>query len=158
MTVLKELLEDKDYRLNTLMLLTINAIAKAEEQELKQFGLSMEEAGVLFVTEAIGEEATPAEIARWMFREHPSVSDLLRRMQKKGLVNLTKDLEWKNMIRVRLTEKGKQGFIFWKSAKTRHQVGAVLSDEERQQLTLSLQKLRGKALEELAIDYKPPYP
>jgi DNA-binding MarR family transcriptional regulator len=158
MTILNELLDDKDYRLNTLILITINAIVKAEEQELKQLGLSMEEAGALFITEAIGEQATPAEIARWMFREHPSVSDLLRRMQKKELVTLTKDLEWKNMIRVGLTEKGKRAFVGWKSAKTRHQIGAVLSEEERQQLSSSLEKLRSKALEKLAIDYKPPYP
>jgi len=156
--MLKELLDDRDYRLHTLMHITINAIVKAEELELKQIGLSMEEAGALFITEAIGEQATPAEIARWMFREHPSVSDLLRRMQKKALVTLTRDLEWKNMIRVRLTEKGKRAFLFWKNAKMRHQIGEVLSGEEHRQLTSSLQKLRAKALEKLSIDYKPPYP
>jgi len=136
----------------------MNTIVKAEDKEMQKYGISLEEAGMLFVAEAIGKNANPAEIARWHLREHHSVSDLLKRMNKKGLVNLDKDLERKNMIRVSLTPKGREAFLIWKNARARHEITSVLSEEERQQLTVCLEKLRDAALSRLSIDYKPPFP
>jgi MarR family transcriptional regulator, 2-MHQ and catechol-resistance regulon repressor len=157
-TMAKDLMKDQDYKLNTLMILTINAIIKAEDKEIQKYRISMEEAGALFITKAIGQSATPAEISRWLLREHHSVSDLLRRMNKKGLVNLTKDLERKNMIRVSLTEKGKEALKIWNNAKTRHEIASVLTQDESTRMISYLNKLRAKALEKLSIDFVPPFP
>ena len=78
---------DRDFKLWVLLHQTRDAVHKSAEKELRRFGLSPMEAALLFAVHAIGERATPAEISRWLFRESHSVSGLLDRMEKKGLVS-----------------------------------------------------------------------
>jgi len=55
---------DQDYGLCVLLQQTCKAILEACQQELKQYGISPSQAMALFVIKAIGDKATPAEIAR----------------------------------------------------------------------------------------------
>ncbi len=146
---------DDDYNLWWLVLHTRRAMYMVRAKELFQYGITPEESAVLFVVQAIGYRATPAEISRWLLRKAHTVSGLLKRMEKKGLIRTVKDLERKNLIRVVITEKG-QG-VYQKSAKREciHRITTYISKKERQQLKASLGKLRDKALEELGIS-KPP--
>lgn len=95
---------DRDYKLWVLLRQAADAIYKARSKELSPLGLSPMASAILFIILAIGERATPAEISRWMFREAHSVSGLLDRMEEKGLVRRTKDLEKKNLVRISLTD------------------------------------------------------
>lgn len=80
---------DQDYELWVLLHQPRDAVFKAREKELSPYGISTMQAAVLFIILAIGNEATPTEISRWLLREPHSVSNLLSRMEKEGLV--TKD-------------------------------------------------------------------
>lgn len=149
---------DKDFELSVLLNITSDAILRARDKELSKHGISSIEAGVLFIVQAVGDRTIPAEISRWIFREQHTVSALLSRMVKKGLIRKTKDLEKKNLVRVSLTDKGKQAYENSLGRESIHQIMSALSEEERQQLSLSLRTLRDKAFEALRIEYKPPFP
>jgi DNA-binding MarR family transcriptional regulator len=149
---------DKDYELSVLLQQTSDAIVRAWDKELSKHGISSVEAAVLFVVQSVGRRAIPMEISRWLFRMPHTVTALLIRMARKGLIRKTKDLDKKNLVRVSLTEKGKQAYDNSISRESIHKILSVLSKEERRQLSSYLVKLRDRALEELRIDYKPPFP
>ena len=149
---------DQDFRLWVLLHQTRDAIFKAREKELKPYGITTMECGVLFIVEAVGYKATPAEISRWLYREPHSVSVLLSRMEKKGLIKKTKDLERKNLIRISLTEKGKQAHISCTKLKSVHNIVSTLSKEEYRQMASYLGKLRDSALKENGIEEGLPFP
>jgi DNA-binding MarR family transcriptional regulator len=148
---------DQDYNLWILLAQTRDAILKARQKELDQYGISTSQAAVLFVIQAIGDRATPAEISRWLFREPHSVSTLLSRMEKQGLVRKVKDLDRKNLVRVVITEKGREAYYQSTKRESIRGIMSSLSEEERQQLTSSLRKLRDEALKR-AVSLKPPVP
>jgi DNA-binding MarR family transcriptional regulator len=148
----------EDYMILGALSQARHAVLRARERELNKYGISARKAVVLFTIQAIGRGATPAEIARWVFRQSHGISALLSRMEKEGLVKRVKDLGRKNLVRIAITEKGQQAYRESANRESLHRIMSSLSEEERQQLKSSLLKLRDTALEELRIDTKPPYP
>ena len=148
---------DQDYNLWIMLEHARSAVVAAREKELNQYGISMMKAAVLFIVDSIGNEATPAEISRWILRKSHSVSGLLDRMEKDGLIKKTKDLHRKNLVRVTITEKGYKALNKAKDRKSIHRSMGVISDEERQKLYNQLEKIRDKALRIAGVS-KPPYP
>jgi DNA-binding MarR family transcriptional regulator len=151
-------LKDIDRRLIILLRTTSDVVLKARNRELRKYGISLEEWGVLNIAQLIGETATPAEIARWLFREHHSVTSLLNRMVKKGLIKRTKDLERKNLVRVNLTELGHKTYLAARKARVHEQIASNLSIEDRKQLIRYLYEIRAGAQNILGIEYTPPFP
>jgi DNA-binding MarR family transcriptional regulator len=152
------MIANEEYKLIWLVVQAERAATKFRAKELLEYGMSGEEAAILFVAQAAGRKATPAEISRWTLREAHSISALLMRMEKKGLIRKIKDLEKKNQVRVVLTKKGKQAHT--KSSK-RSSVNKMLdgfSKTERGQFIKYLKKLRDAALEGIGEKRKPPFP
>ena len=141
---------DEDETVNLWLLLRRASYTalKARAKELHQYGVSSANGGVLFIVDKLGQQATPAEISRQIFREPHSVSGLLKRMEKDGLIRRVKDLNRKNMIRVEMTEKGREIYKQICKRESIHRILSALSEEERQQLNRCLIKIREKALEE----------
>ena len=137
---------DEDYSLWVLLNQAKDTIFAAREEELRPYGTSPMQAAVLFVIQAIGSEATPAEIARWLLRNPNTVSDFLNRMERAGLIRKTRDLDRKNVIRVTMTEKGRQAYDNSRKLESIHRIMSCLSKEERQHLRSYLEKLRSEAL------------
>lgn len=129
-----------------------DAIFKLREKELKKFGISTPKAEVLFTIEAIGYRATPTEISRHLLREFHSVSSILSRMEKEGLVKKVNDLNRNNLVRVYLTDKGRQVYHEAIKRETILKILSCLSETEGQQLASSLRKLRDEALKDLGIE------
>ena len=71
---------DKYYGLWLLLILTKDVIHRARQEELRQYGVTASEAGVLFYAQALGNRATPAEISRCLFKRPHGVSTLVSRM------------------------------------------------------------------------------
>jgi len=149
---------DRDYELWWLIMHMRRAMHKARGKELSKYGITPEEAAVLFTIQAISHAATPAEISRWLLREPHSISGLLNRMQKEGLITKAKDLERKNLVRVAMTEKGRQAYSQSTKRESIHRILTALSEKECQQIRTCLEKLRNKALEELGTASRPPFP
>ena len=137
---------------------TRNAIFKARELELEEYGISLVQAAVMFVIHASGGKARPAEIARWLVREPHSISGLLTRMQKAGLLHREPDPERKNAVSIALTPEGREVCNKTFRRESVRQVFADLSDEERKGLMGSLIRLRDRALKDRRVRNKPPFP
>ena len=150
--------QDEYYNLWALLRQTREAMFMARKKDLGKYNISPRRAAVLFIIQAIGDKATPAEISRWLFREPHSVSHILSRMEKEGLVRKAKDLDRKNMIRVSLTDKGLEVYEQVMKRESIHNVVSALSEEERERLKSYLKILRGKALKEAGIEPDLPFP
>ena len=149
---------DEDYDLWLLVAQVRQAMFRARRKELVQYNISPRQAAVLFAIQAIDGKATPAEISRWLFREPHSVSELLSRMEKRGLVRKVKDLKGKNLVRLVLTEKGCEAYYQSTKRESIHKIKSSLTEEERQQLRSCLQILRDKAVQVLRIEDEMPFP
>ena len=147
----------RDYKLWVLLHQTHDAMFIAGDNELRQIGISKPQVSALFILKAVTVPATPAEISRWLFRQPHTVSGLLNRMEKQGLVRKVNDLERKNMIRIVITEKGEQAYQWSRRMKVIPNILSCLSPKERDNLGTYLKALRNKALEEIGIRYQLPF-
>jgi DNA-binding MarR family transcriptional regulator len=151
----RSLEETRDlYRLYVVFKHTYEAIQRCREADLKKYDITPEQATALILLKNIGEKATPTEISGWLFRKPHTTLNLLRRMQKQGLVDMTPDSCNKHIIRIKLTEKGCEVYnhvILYTSAA--HTLG-FLSKKEQQQLLSLLELVKEKALEYLKLDTK----
>lgn len=150
---------DRNYNLWLLLHQVADIIFYAREQELKEYKLPGMQAEVLFAIKAIGDEATPADIARWLFRRPHSVSGILDRMSKAGLVKKSKDLHRKNLIRISLTEEGEKAFAQALKRASIQKIISALNEDQKRQLESLLETLRNRGLKELGLNArKVPYP
>jgi DNA-binding MarR family transcriptional regulator len=155
--VLTEDLAVQDLELWAMLSQANYALLRGREKELLQYGISLAQAGVLIVIQTAGHPVTPAEIARWLTRTQNSVAGVLNRMENDGLIMRVKDLEKRNLVRVAITEKGKQLYHDSSNREIIHRRLSCLSKAERRNLRSSLEKLRDTAFKELGVK-KPPFP
>jgi DNA-binding MarR family transcriptional regulator len=148
---------DQDYNLWIMLEQAHSAVVAAREKELSEHGVSMMKAEVLSIVDSIGDEATPAEISRWILRRSHSVSGLLDRMERDGLIKRAKDLHRKNLVRVTITEKGYKALNKSRDRKSIHRSMAAIPEGDRQKFYDQLEKIRDKALRQAGIS-KPPFP
>ena len=142
------------YRLHAVFKQTFEAAYKCRQSELRKSGITPEQATALILLRTIGKKATPSEVSGWLFREPHSALNLLRRMQKQGLINMVSDSGNKHLIRISLTEKGDEAYHYAIKYDSAAKTYSCLSKEEQQQLWSLLQILRKKALKNLKLDSK----
>ncbi len=112
------------------------------------------QAYMLFVMRAMGNETTPAELSRFVYQQRSSVSDILNRMEKQGLITKQKKLDGKGRVLVKMTKKGEKALELSEQREHLHNVMSVLNEEKRQQLESMLEILRDKAVEEFSVYQK----
>ena len=145
---------DKDYTLLTSLLQVADLFVKIRERELLPQNLSATAAEILFLVEAMGKDVTPAKITRMLLREPHSISGILMRMEKHGLLKRTKNMERKNLIRITLTARGENALKqAMKKSGTTH-VLARLSAEQQRQLKTTLTALKEAGMKELHLGPK----
>jgi len=154
----KHALDNKDFTSWVFLARTRDAIFKNRVKEFKKYNLSARQSSVLMVLDALDENPTPAEVSRWVFREPHSISDFLKRMERDGLIRRIKDLDRKNLISVKITEKGHEAIHNAKKMESIHKIMSSLTKEEHQQLRAILRKLWDKAIRELGIEERPIFP
>jgi DNA-binding MarR family transcriptional regulator len=140
---------DKDYKLWILLHQAKEYVLKVRVNELKKIGLSVPEAGTLYVTKAIEKtegKATPSKIAKGMLRQHHTVTALLKRMEKKGLITRNTDLDNRSTLIIRLTEKGEKALKQSYTRDSLHSVMSTLSEDEKERLEEYLLKIRDNAI------------
>jgi DNA-binding MarR family transcriptional regulator len=147
---------DPDFNLWILLAQTRALLFAAGEQELSRHDISLMQGWTLFTIKAIGERATPAEISRWLGREPHTVSSLLSRMVELGLVKKEKSLDKKNLVRIRLTDKGEKIYSEGIGMNSIHEILGVLNAQERACLKDALEKLRTSIQAKLGRKYKLP--
>ncbi len=143
---------DEDQDMWLLLTRARYSVFRAREKELQRYGISPEQAGLLFVVQALGGKATPAAISRAIMRQPHTVSALVDRMSKKGLVKKVKDLDRKNLVRVALTEKGLKAYDETIKRGPIHRIMSVLTPKERADFKIYLEKIMDKARKEIGLD------
>ena len=91
------------------------------------------------------------ELSRQLFLEPHSVSELVDRMEKKGLVSKRKDPEKKNVVRLAITEKGQGLCRKVMGEDLIHNLLSSLNGKEKDQLWSLLSKIYETSLRELGI-------
>jgi len=125
------------------------AIHKIRKLELRRFKLSTVETGVLLIVHEGHNRVTPAEISRQLLKDPHSISQLLVRMAKKGLLKNIKGVPKKNMVQVQLTPKGEEAYKLSTKGNKLNKIMCVLSEKEKKQLISYLDRLRERAIEEI---------
>jgi DNA-binding MarR family transcriptional regulator len=141
---------DEDFMLWVLIAQTRDAILRARELEYAQYGISNERRAVLAIIQNSGGRAAPVDIARDLFRELHSVTEMLVRMEKDGLVTRHKGTG-RSKVEVSLTEKGLEVFRQSIHNETDNKIFSALTKKQRERLSAYLWKLRSRTLEHLGI-------
>jgi DNA-binding MarR family transcriptional regulator len=137
---------------------TDHIIAKLRQKELRQHGINMNEAIVLFTVLRLKALATPANISQQLFWEPHTVSEQLKSMETKGLIKKVRDLQRQNLIRVEITESGLEAYRQSSKRRSTRDIMSALDKEDQVQLWVLLAKLRERAMRESALGYPEPFP
>ena len=130
-------------------------ISRSREMELAVYGLTPEQAAVLDTLLKSNGSATIVEIAESIIRKYNSVSTLVSRMAKIGLVKKKKTSDGKKFI-VSITEKGRTTY----EKVPRNSIEMAFSEltkEENRMLVQLLNKLLERNRTLLGMDFKPPF-
>lgn len=144
--------EDENQDLWLLLTHTRYAVFRAREKELQRYGISPEQASLLFVVQAMGNKATPAALSRYLLRQPHTVSALVDRMTKRGLLQKVKDLDRKNLVRVVITEKGRQAYDHSTKRGPIHRIMNTLNPDEKKAFRNYLERIFSKARQEIGMD------
>ena len=145
----KSAINQRDYDLIGLLNQTTETIFRARQKELNQYNISTSQGAVLFITKALGEKATISEISRWLLRKPHTVSEIVSRMEKRGLLKKARTPKRKSIIKVALTPQGLEVYRKSKKRRSFRNILSSLSLEERQQMVAYLKKLKESAINEM---------
>lgn len=127
-------------------------------RELHETGNRPKQIGILVAIWSLGNQATAAEISRWLSLADHSVSSVLDTMEERGLVKRVKDLDRKNWARLAITEKGERSL---KQAMNKResvvQIFSCLSEEEQHQLESLLIKIWDNTRRKLGMKVDKPF-
>ncbi|HJX03586.1 MAG TPA: MarR family winged helix-turn-helix transcriptional regulator [Dehalococcoidia bacterium] len=151
-------LEHPDINLCALLDQATDIINRATELEIEPHRVTLAQARVLFLlARAKGSRGvTLTDLSKWMLREPNSVSVLISRMEKAGLLKKMRDAA-ENRIFVSITPKGREMVMDRLTEKSMVLIMSALTEGEKQNLRKYLKKLRVKGRGVLGIDLKPPF-
>ena len=147
---------DTEINLYILLDQTDSIVTNAVELEIKHLKMTQPQVRVLTMLSREDKPVTLDELANWTLKEFNSVSTLINRMEKKGLVKKTKtngDLK----TYVTLTEKGSELYHKQVTERSIHLIFDKLSVQEKKQLESTLKKVRDTTRDLLGLDYRPPF-
>jgi DNA-binding MarR family transcriptional regulator len=140
-----------------------NLILRSENKVFGEYDISAEQHAVLMAIKYIKSPVTPSEVARWLDRNPNSVSLIVDRMTKGGLVRGIRDLSDRRSVRLVMTKKGKD--IYERSTVAGWQlildILSKMTEEEINTLVRQLEEVRdtthqylnpGEELEEVNIN------
>jgi len=126
-----------------------NYLARIRTIELNRFGLTPTRVGVVTFIKETAEPATIPAIAARVARELNTVTELLKRMEKDGLIRKVRKRMGRKIFTVELTEKGEAAYLKATQINILYKVLSSLSQEERERCEFCLEKLKSISLEEL---------
>jgi DNA-binding MarR family transcriptional regulator len=135
-------------RLWFLMHRDVGLFRRCEDQVYGEKGLTMEQFSVLAAIKYIGHPASPSDIAEWIGRTPNTISMIVDRMVKAGLVKRTRDRIDRRVVNVTTTSKAENSFKLaipgsWKFIQ---EIMLPLSQADRQALAKLLETIRYETL------------
>jgi DNA-binding MarR family transcriptional regulator len=127
---------------------TYNSLLKCEDTVFPKIGLTTQQHSILMAIKYSDAPATPTQIADWVDRNTNSITLIVDRMEKNGLVKRVRDIKDRRSLRIAMTPKGER--VLQKSVVVgRELISEIMSqlpDDETQLLLQLLEKVRVKAL------------
>ena len=128
-----------------------NLILKCEDRVFSEYGLTTEQHAVLMTIKHISEPVRPTDVARWLDRSVNSVSMIIDRMVKAGLVRRVRDRKDRRTVILTITSKAEKVYVpatvaGWGLIQ---EILSPLSDEDRLTLIRLLEALRDKTYDYL---------
>ena len=145
MDITEEIIAQNDILYAQLLLeRASDSVFNMAQNKLASCNLNPREAYILFLIYHLSHKATLTELAKHRNRKINTISVQMTKMERAGLVNRVRDIPNSNRLRFELTEKGLT--ISHTSSKliTNKEIISNLSNEERQQLVLLLEKMLTK--------------
>jgi DNA-binding MarR family transcriptional regulator len=147
---------DPEINLYILLDQADSIVTNAIELEIKHLRMTQPQVRVLTMLSREDKPTTLEELANQTFKEFNSVSTLINRMEKKGLVKkVKKPGELKTYVA--LTEKGSDLYYNQITERSIHLIFNEFTSEEKQQLESTLKKVRDKTRDLMGLSYKPPF-
>jgi DNA-binding MarR family transcriptional regulator len=130
---------------------TYNLILKCEDKVFSEYRLTTEQHTVLMAIKHISGPVRITDLARWLDRSVNSVSMIVDRMVKAGLVRRVRDRKDRRTVFVSMTSKAEKAYVpatvaGWGLIQ---EILSPLSDEDRLILIRLLEMLRDKAYDYL---------
>ena len=137
---------EEDFRLWRFLDHTRYAISRSREIELASFELTPEQVYVLDIINVGGGVTTIGTIMEMTLRQHNTVSTLIDRMAKKGLIKKRRSETDQRQYEIVMTKSGQElfGKVTRKSIET---VFSALTKEEKRELSSLLTRLLSRAYE-----------
>ncbi len=136
------------HRLWFLLSQTRSALFKARHKRVKRYVHFNVAASLLHIWHHDGQ-VTMADLASRLFLEAHSASEIVKRLENKGFVRKTKDSGKGNIVKLWITEEGRQFCREISQPDFVQEVISCLTREQQEQLWSLLTILYRKALEEL---------
>jgi len=90
---------------------TRNLISKCEDAVFSEYALTTEQYTVLMSIKHIEDPVKVTDVARWLDRSVNSVSMIIDRMVKAGLVRRRRDLPDRRAVRLTITSKAEEAYV-----------------------------------------------
>jgi DNA-binding MarR family transcriptional regulator len=145
---------EKEYDLWILLSRVYHLIAMLRKLELSKYQILPVQSYILFIIKALGNETTPSKISEYVYQQRSSISDILNRMVKQGLIKKTHRVKGNKRVIVSLTSEGENTLKLAQNRKYLHKLMSALTIEEKQQLESAMEILRDAATNELAVTQK----
>lgn len=123
-------------------------ISEARNNELKPLGITTQQSAMLHRIRVLGDQATVNNIAQRMHRDQSTVSDMLKRLEKRRLVRRFIDPNDRRQVYIFLTEKGHRLCTKTKEYRVIRRILTQLPREKIQELTGTLRELYDICLKE----------
>jgi len=126
-------------------------LRKESDRALSAARLTVPQVSVLALLSEAGQPLPVTKLARLLLLESPSVTSLVDRMCRSGLVERVKDQGDRRIVLVKLTGKGRKAYddVRESAASTSDELFGVLSAEDRATLKDLLQKLAQRNIQRI---------
>jgi MarR family transcriptional regulator, organic hydroperoxide resistance regulator len=145
---------DIEYDIWILLSRVYRMIANLRRMELSKHEILPVQAYILLVISKLDNDTSPTELCQYVYQQKNSVSDILNRMEKQGLIQKTETSNEKARIHIKLTEKGEQVLKLSKEREYLHKVMSSLTPKQTLQLVSCLEILRDSAMDQFALNEK----
>jgi len=147
-----------EHRLWVILHQNDDLMSRGEEEVLQKAGITSQQFLALWIMEFLSEikkgPVIIADLAPVLYRRLNSISLIVDRMEKNGLVKKVRDLPDRRAIRLIPTRKAKN--IFTTASKPNREyikrIFSVFSEEEQETLLFLMKKLKKKLNEELNLE------
>ena len=128
---------------------TYNLALKIEEVAFANLGISPQQYCIIMVMRYMQGPTTVKDIANWLDRNSNTISVMLDRLEKDGLVRRSRSLKDRREVRIVITKKGKEiadqaAVLGWRAIQ---KILCSIPEEDLQSLVNIMETIREKSLD-----------